>query len=207
MPANINSVVLVGNLTRDPELRHTPSGMAVCSLRLAVNSRRKDESGNWADKPNYFDITVWGAQGENCAQYLAKGRPVGVQGRLEWREWDAQDGTKRQAVEVVADNVQFLGSRDGGGEGGGTWAGQDAWGRRKLAYEINKKSDGVYHLLSFSADGDTLDEIARVLKIDDDVMRHLATRRYKPGSTQPVAVGGPAREDVAEPIDSSLEEE
>ena len=76
MPANINSVVLVGNLTRDPELRHTPSGMAVCSLRLAVNSRRKDESGNWTDKPNYFDITVWGAQGENCAQYLAKGRPV-----------------------------------------------------------------------------------------------------------------------------------
>ena len=83
MPANINSVVLVGNLTRDPELRHTPSGMAVCSLRLAVNSRRKDETGNWTDKPNYFDITVWGAQGENCAQYLAKGRPVGVQGRLE----------------------------------------------------------------------------------------------------------------------------
>ena len=114
MPANINSVVLVGNLTRDPELRHTPSGMAVCSLRLAVNSRRKDESGNWTDKPNYFDITVWGAQGENCAQYLAKGRPVGVQGRLEWREWDAQDGTKRQAVEVVADNVQFLGSRNDG---------------------------------------------------------------------------------------------
>ena len=118
MPANINSVVLVGNLTRDPELRHTPSGMAVCSLRLAVNSRRKDETGNWADKPNYFDITVWGAQGENCAQYLAKGRPVGVQGRLEWREWDAQDGTKRQAVEVVADNVQFLGGR-GDGDGAG----------------------------------------------------------------------------------------
>jgi len=126
MPANINSVVLVGNLTRDPELRHTPSGMAVCSLRLAVNSRRKDESGNWIDKPNYFDITVWGAQGENCAQYLAKGRPVGVQGRLEWREWDAQDGTKRQAVEVVADNVQFLGSRDGGGEGGGQFVPQGA---------------------------------------------------------------------------------
>lgn len=90
---------------------------------------------------------------------------------------------------------------------GGTWAGQDAWGRRKLAYEINKKSDGVYHLLTFSADGETLDEISRVLKIDDDVMRHLATRRYKAGSTGPVAVGGPAREDVAEPIDTSLEEE
>jgi single-strand DNA-binding protein len=110
--ATINSVVLVGNLTKDPELRHTPSGMAVCSLRLAVNTRRKDQAtGEWGEKPNFFDITVWGQQGENCAQYLAKGRPVGVQGRLEWREWEAQDGTKRQAVEVVADTVQFLGSR------------------------------------------------------------------------------------------------
>jgi single-strand DNA-binding protein len=114
--ANINRVVLVGNLTRDPELRHTPSGMAVCSLRIAVNTRRKDAtSGEWTEKPNYFDITVWGNQGENCAQYLAKGRPVGIDGRLEWREWDAQDGTKRQAVEVIADTVQFLGSREGGG--------------------------------------------------------------------------------------------
>jgi single-strand DNA-binding protein len=126
MPANINSVVLVGNLTRDPELRHTPSGTAVCSLRLAVNSRRKDgATGQWADKPNYFDITVWGQQGESCAQYLTKGRPVGVQGRLEWREWDAQDGSKRQAVEVVADNVQFLGGR-ADGEGGGQFVPQGA---------------------------------------------------------------------------------
>jgi single-strand DNA-binding protein len=111
MAANINRVVLVGNLTRDPELRHTPSGTAVCSLRIAVNTRRKDESGQWTDKPNYFDITVWGQQGENCAQYLSKGRPVAVDGRLEWREWEAQDGSKRQAVEIVADSVQFLGGR------------------------------------------------------------------------------------------------
>lgn len=117
MAANINRVVLVGNLTKDPELRHTPSGTAVCSLRLAVNTRRKDDSGQWTDKPNYFDVVVWGQQGENCAQYLAKGRPVGVDGRLEWREWEAQDGAKRQAVEIVADSVQFLGGR-GDGEGG-----------------------------------------------------------------------------------------
>lgn len=117
--ASINRVVLVGNLTRDPELRHTPSGTAVCSLRLAVNTRRKDETGQWVDKPNYFDVTVWGAQGERCAQYLAKGRPVAIDGRLEWREWESQDGGKRQAVEVVADSVQFLGSRDGGEGGGG----------------------------------------------------------------------------------------
>jgi small subunit ribosomal protein S6 len=89
---------------------------------------------------------------------------------------------------------------------GGSWDGQDSWGRRKLAYEIDHKGEGVYHLLSFSTDGETLDEISRVLKIDDDVMRHLATRRYKPGSTQPVAAGGPSREDVAE-TEPPLEEE
>jgi single-strand DNA-binding protein len=116
--ASINRVVLVGNLTKDPELRHTPSGTAVCNLRLAVNTRRKDETGQWVDKPNYFDITVWGNQGERCAQYLSKGRPVGVDGRLEWREWETPEGNKRQAVEVVADSVQFLGGR-GDGEGGG----------------------------------------------------------------------------------------
>ena len=103
--------------------------------------------------------------------------------------------------EIVARMRELIETR------GGSWVGQEPWGRRKLAYEIDKKGEGVYHLLSFSTDGETLDEISRVLKIDDDVMRHLATRRYKPGSTQPVAVGGPAREDVAEPIDSSLEEE
>ena len=112
--ANINRVVLVGNLTKDPELRHTPSGTAVCKLRLAVNTRQKDSStGEWGDKPNYFDVTVWGNQGESCAQYLSKGRPVGVDGRLDWREWEAQDGSKRQAVEIIADSVQFLGSRAG----------------------------------------------------------------------------------------------
>src|SRR6185503_11798393 len=119
MAANINRVVLVGNLTRDPEMKHLPSGTALCSLRIAVNTRRKDESGQWTDKPNYFDVSVWGAQGESCAQYLAKGRPVAIDGRLEWREWEATDGSgKRQAVEIVADNVQFLGSRDGCGGGG-----------------------------------------------------------------------------------------
>jgi single-strand DNA-binding protein len=119
--ANINRVVLVGNLTKDPELRQTPSGTSVCKLRLAVNTRRKDETGQWVDKPNYFDVTVWGNQAESCSQYLSKGRPVGVDGRLEWREWEATDGSgKRQAVEVVAESVQFLGSRgDGAGEGGG----------------------------------------------------------------------------------------
>ena len=116
--ANINRVVLVGNLTKDPELRHTQGGTSVCKLRLAVNTRRKDETGQWTDKPNYFDVTVWGNQAESCSQYLSKGRPVAIDGRLEWREWDATDGSgKRQAVEVIAESVQFLGSR--GDMGGG----------------------------------------------------------------------------------------
>src|SRR5256885_13675399 len=117
--ANINRVVLVGNPTQDPALRPPPSGTAVCKLRIAVNTRQKDAQGNWGDKPNYFDVTVWGNQGESCSQYLSKGRPVGVDGRLDWREWEAQDGSKRQAVEIIADTVQFLGSRGEGGREGG----------------------------------------------------------------------------------------
>ncbi len=119
--SNVNVVVITGNLTRDPELRHTGGGTAVCELRVAVNSRRKDgQTGEWVDKPNYFDVTVWGAQGENCANYLSKGRPVAVEGRLDWREWEAKDGSgKRQAVSIVANSVQFLGSRDGSGGGNG----------------------------------------------------------------------------------------
>jgi single-strand DNA-binding protein len=118
---NINRVVLTGNLTRDPELRHLGSGLAVCSLRIAVNTRRKNgQSGEWEDKANFFDITVWGAQGENVAQYCAKGRPIAVDGRLEYREWeDKETGAKRNAVQIVADSVQFLGGRDDGGNGNG----------------------------------------------------------------------------------------
>jgi single-strand DNA-binding protein len=118
---NINRVVLTGNLTADPELRSLPSGNSVCSLRIACNTRRKNGStGEWEDKPNYFNVTVWGAQGENAARYLSKGRPVAIDGRLEWREWEAQDGAKRQAIDIIADSVQFLGSRDEASGGGGS---------------------------------------------------------------------------------------
>src|SRR5687767_7810235 len=117
---NINRVVLTGNLTHDPELRSLPSGMSVCKLRVACNTRRKNNAtGEWEDKPNYFDVTVWGAQGENCARFLAKGRPVAIDGRLEWREWETPEGHKRQAVDIIADSVQFLGSREDGGPSNG----------------------------------------------------------------------------------------
>ena len=117
---NINRVVLAGNLTRDPELRATSGGTPVCSLRLACNGRRKNnETNQWEDAPNYFDITVWGAQGENCHRYLSKGRGVAIDGRLQWREFVDKDGNKRQAVDIVAENVQFLGGRDDAGNGNG----------------------------------------------------------------------------------------
>lgn len=128
--ANINRVTITGNLTRDPDLRSLPSGTAVCELGVAVNHRRKDQSDQWVEEPNYFNVVVFGAQGQNCAQYLSKGRPVAVDGRLRWSSWeDKNGGGKRSKVEIVANVVQFLGSRaDGGGQGGGGQAqaqGQD----------------------------------------------------------------------------------
>jgi single-strand DNA-binding protein len=117
MAGDINRVTLVGRLTRDPELRHLPSGSPVLQLGLAVNGRQKDETGNWVDKPNFFDVKVFGNQAEMLSQHLAKGRRVGIDGRLDWSSWEAQDGTKRSKVEVVAFQVQFLDSRgDAGGE-------------------------------------------------------------------------------------------
>jgi single-strand DNA-binding protein len=115
MAGSINRVVIVGNLTRDPEMRVTPGGTSVCQLRIAVNERVKDQStGEWGDRPNYFDVNVFGAQGERCGQWLARGRQVAVEGRLRWSEWE-RDGQKRQKVDIVADNVQFIGPREGGG--------------------------------------------------------------------------------------------
>lgn len=125
---NINVVALSGNLTRDPELRSLPSGMAVCEFGLAVNERFKSgTTGEYEERPNFFDITVWGKQGENCAKYLTKGRPVALNGKLRFESWE-KDGQKRSKVKVVADNVQFLnsGSDNGGGNrssGGSTSAG------------------------------------------------------------------------------------
>jgi single-strand DNA-binding protein len=120
MAGDINRVTIVGRLTRDPELAHLPSGTAVLKLGVAVNGRQKDEAGNWIDKPNFFDVKVFGNQADALNNHLAKGRRVGVDGRLDWSSWEAQDGTKRSKVEIVAQSVQFLDSRGetgGGGDG------------------------------------------------------------------------------------------
>ncbi|HVC07284.1 MAG TPA: single-stranded DNA-binding protein [Solirubrobacterales bacterium] len=128
---NINTVVITGNLTRDPELRSTPGGTSVCGLRVAVNARRKDgKSGEWVDKPNFFNVTVWGAQGEACAEHLAKGRPVAVEGRLDWREHDGDSG-HREYVQIVANTVQFLGSAPKNGVAG---AGESEEGEEEIPF-------------------------------------------------------------------------
>lgn len=114
MAFGINVVIVSGNLTRDPELRQLANGGSVCSIRLAVNERVKDrDSGEWRDRANFFDVTVWAGTGENLARTLHKGSPLTVKGRLHWREWEADDGTKRQGVQIIADDV--VTQKDGGG--------------------------------------------------------------------------------------------
>jgi len=110
--SDMNAVSLVGRLTRDPELR-TAGTTEIASLRLAVTSRGRDDAGNWTDKSNFFDVTVFGRQAEMVSQHMSKGRRIGILGRLSWREWEAQDGSKRQSVEVVANDVFFLDSPSG----------------------------------------------------------------------------------------------
>jgi single-strand DNA-binding protein len=120
MAGDLNRVTLVGRLTRDPELKHLPSGTPVLEMGVAVNGRQQDDAGNWIDKPNFFDVKVFGNQAEMLSQHLSKGRRIGIDGRLDWRSWEAQDGGKRSKVDVVAQNVQFLDSRQDG-EGGGQY--------------------------------------------------------------------------------------
>ncbi len=125
MSGSTNRVVLVGNLTRDPELRATPGGTPVCSLRIAVNENVKDQqSGEWRDRANYFNVSIFGSRGEALAGWLTKGRQVAIDGRLRWSEWDAQDGSKRERVDVIADNVQALGPRQDGAGGSGHYSDQ-----------------------------------------------------------------------------------
>lgn len=124
MAGDINRIILTGRLTKDPDLRALPnSNTSVCSLRIAVNGRRRNAAGNWEDQPNFFDVTVWGAQGENCKRFLQKGRQIAIDGRLRHRQWTTEEGQNRSAVDIIAESVQFLGGgRDdasGGGNGNG----------------------------------------------------------------------------------------
>ena len=120
--ANLNKVMLIGNLTRDPELRVTPKGTAICTFSIAVNRKFKDDSGGEREEVTYVDIEAWGKSGENISKYCTKGRPLFVEGRLRLDQWeDKTTKEKRSRMKVVLENFQFLGSgrADGGAPGGG----------------------------------------------------------------------------------------
>ena len=140
MARSFNQVILMGNLTRDPELRQTPNGTNVCSFSLALNRSYKGSNGEWQEATDYIDIVAWGPLGERVAQYLSKGRPCLVNGRLQSRSWeDKESGAKRSKVEVNAQDVTFLGG-PGGGDGGGNGGGSSAPAAKKPA---GKKDDVV----------------------------------------------------------------
>ena len=133
---NLNSVNVSGNLTRDPELRATPSGASVLNMRIAVNDRVKDQAtGEWSDRPNFFDVDLFGRSADALAAILTRGSKVAISGRLRWREWETQEGGKRQAVTIVADKVDLMQQRDGSapeqapaagpGKSEGPWEGDD----------------------------------------------------------------------------------
>lgn len=121
--ASFNTITLVGNLGRDPELRYTPQGTPVCSFTMATNEKRKDKSGEFQDQTTWFRVTLWGRQAETASQYLTKGRPVYIVGRLRIEEWTDRDGKQRYTLEVHATDMQFIGGRGDEAAGGGGGSG------------------------------------------------------------------------------------
>ena len=121
---SFNKIILVGNLGRDPELRYTPQGTPVCSFSMATNERRKDKAGEMQDQTTWFRVTLWGRQAETASQYLTKGRPVYIEGRLRVEEWTDRDGKPRHTLEVHATDMQFI---------GGAARGEDAMAARASA--------------------------------------------------------------------------
>ncbi len=117
--ASYNRVILLGNLTRDPELRYLPSGTAVSEIGLAVNDRRKNANGEWIEETTFVDVTLWGRTAEIASEYLSKGSPTFIEGRLKLDTWETNDGQKRSKLKVICDRMQLIGGRSGGGGGGG----------------------------------------------------------------------------------------
>jgi single-strand DNA-binding protein len=141
MARSVNQVILMGNLTRDPELRQTPSGQSVVSFSLALNRAYKDQSGDWQEATDYIDVVAWGPLAERVSQYVTKGRRVLVQGRLQSRSWE-QDGQKRSKVEVLANDVTFLDGRGEGEGGNGASASSTSTGATTSS-SSSKKKDNV----------------------------------------------------------------
>jgi single-strand DNA-binding protein len=133
MAASLNKVLLMGNLTRDPEVKYTPKGNAVGDLAIAINDSYKAQDGTIKETVTYVDIEVWGRQAETCKQYLTKGRPVFVEGQLRLDQWESPQGEKKSRLKVRADRVQFLGSPGGGGGGGSRGGGNYSSGADRSA--------------------------------------------------------------------------
>jgi len=139
---SVNKVILIGNLGADPELKYTPSSKAVCNLRLATNEVWKDKSGEKQEKVEWHRVTVWGDLAENCSKYLAKGRQVYVEGRLETRKWQDKDGNDKYSTEIQAHTVVFLGGKDeGGGRASGGGGGKPSGGGRSAGGGGGRRDD------------------------------------------------------------------
>ena len=132
--ASYNRVILVGNLTRDPELRYIPSGTAVTEIGMAISDRRKDQSGNWIEETTFIDVTLWARTAEVVCEYLSKGSSVLIEGRLKFETWE-KDGQKRSKLKVIGERMQMLGGRGGGGEGGGSGGGSSASSSQSSEYQ------------------------------------------------------------------------
>lgn len=131
--ANFNRVILLGRLTRDPELRYTPSSMAVTEIGLAVSDRRKNANGEWIEETTFVDVTLWGRTAEVASEYLSKGSPVLIEGRLKLDSWEGNDGQRRSKLRVVGERMQMIGGRGDGEGGGGGGGGRGASGGRPPA--------------------------------------------------------------------------
>lgn len=166
MARSLNQVTLMGNLTRDPELRQTPNGQNVTSFSLALNRAYKDQSGEWQEATDYIDCVCWGPLAERVAQYLSKGRRCLVQGRLQSRSWE-QDGAKRSKVEVLANDVTFLDSR-GGGEDGGSFGGGESAGTPAPASSDKPKPSNAAKAAKAKKDDVVIEDIGdEPINLDD----------------------------------------
>lgn len=155
--SNINRVVLIGRLTSDPELRSLPSGTSVCGLRLACNTTRKNSDGDYTEKPNFFSVSVFGSAGESVHRYMRCGRRVAIDGRLDWREWETPEGSKRQAVDIVAESVQFLDGRGDQGDSDG------------LSHDEGS-ADGAHPMSGHRQGGEERELVGVGSGIDDDLV-------------------------------------
>lgn len=140
--ASYNRVILLGNLTRDPELRYIPSGTPVCDIGLAVNDRRKNSDGQWVDETTFVDVTLWSRTAEVASEYLSKGSPVLIEGRLKLDSWENNEGQKRSKLRVVGERMQMLGSRQGGGGSGGGQGGGPRSSSQNSEYSRTEPSSG-----------------------------------------------------------------